>query len=213
MILRNLVQDEHYSWCSKQGSRGAERARIKAIRCSQKNSDKSRTCRLINVSKKPRFVPTTPLYHLEGRYSPRYQQNADFNTDSDFFDVSLELMNRRGVRKTLKPLNGATQRMAKYFFEKVGKVNVVMRLCVKCRDVGKKKGELDHYFIDLMEIAMNEERTVLCSKCMEDLMRLNVQTSSTGVDEIDEILIELEVLRNEQPHGIVVNPFLITCGY
>ena len=128
-------------------------------------------------------------------------------------------MNRRGVRDTLKPLENnnvtttttttTTTQLAQYFFEKVGEVSVAMRLCVQCRDVGKNKKKLDQYFIDLMEITTSDDRTILCSKCMSDLVKLNVRNSNNR----DEVIKRLDILRNQQPDGVVVDPFLITCGY
>ena len=123
-------------------------------------------------------------------------------------------MNRRGVRDILEPLitnsSTSTQQLAQYFFEKVGEVNVSMRLCVQCRDIGKCKKKYDQYFIDLMEITTNNERTILCSKCMSDLVQMNMGSSS---DLRDELIKQLDILRNQQPHGVVVDPFLATCGY
>ena len=123
-------------------------------------------------------------------------------------------MNRRGVRDILKPLNTnngtATQQLAQYFFENVGEVNVSMRLCVQCRDIGKYKKKYDQYYINLMEITTNNVRTILCSKCMSDLVQMNVGSSS---DLRGELIKQLDILRNQQPHGVVVDPFLVTCGH
>lgn len=48
------------------GSRRSDNNKLK------KKPEETRTCRLTNLLAKPRFTTTTPLYHLQGRYAPRY---------------------------------------------------------------------------------------------------------------------------------------------
>lgn len=173
----------------------------------KKPIDKFQLCRLTNLLEKPCFLGVTPLYHLKGRYTPRYVKDIMvLDTESDLLTMTLELLNRRGVRETLKPLKGVTH-LAPYFFEQVGSVNPALRLCVQCGDEGKRRGSVDRYFVDLVEVTAN--RTILCSQCMMSLVRMNIN----NVDGRDELLNELHLLREQQTDGIVVDPFLITCGY
>eukprot|EP00111_Clytia_hemisphaerica_P019488 TCONS_00057486-protein len=178
------------------------------------NSMKQRTSSIkkhehkpLNLFRKqdPRFF--MPLYHLQGKYSPRYQELEDLDNHDvmNLFEISLEILNRRGVRPLLKPLEGV-HNLAEYFFEKIGKANPGAHLCVQCRDYDKDENRTDDfYYMNLMEIS--KKRTILCSDCMKTV----VSTHVTG--EVDELLEELENLRKEQPGGVNVDPFLVSCGF
>lgn len=61
-------------------------------------------------------------------------------------------------------------------FECVGCVNVGMRMCVRCRDTGKKKFRKDRYYINKLEIA--QQRTILCHGCMGEKLH-NMETRSS----------------------------------
>ena len=54
----------------RRGSSRSDNSRLK------KKSEEKRICRLTNLLDKPRYVPRTPLYHLQGRYAPRYSTHT-----------------------------------------------------------------------------------------------------------------------------------------
>ena len=95
--------------------------------------------------------------------------------------------------------------ICQYFFESVGKAKVTPKLCTECRDVQKNRKRYDFYYIDSVEIAM--ERSIRCSDCMYQLLKKHV----SGSEEV--LRQELQYLRCVQPNGVVVDPYLISCGY
>ena len=54
-------------------------------------------------------------------------------------------------------------------FECAGKVNVIMKMCTRCRDAGKKRSSKDKYYIDKSEVA--QSRTILCRGCIGSDLR------------------------------------------
>jgi hypothetical protein len=145
---------------------------------------------------------SVPLYHLQGKQSQRYL-TLD-NTERNSFEVALEVLNRRGVRKVRKPCP-VTNEISQYFYECIGRVQITCRMCVVCRDVHKDHAMIDQYFMDLVEIS--QERRVLCLNCMINLVNSQV------TDEKHTTQNELIALRTQQPRGVYIDPFLITCGY
>ena len=153
------------------------------------------------LDNKPKAFPA-PLYHLQGRQLQRYL-TLDNIVEKNTFEVALEVLNRRGVRKVRKPCP-VTNEISQYFFECIGNVQISCRMCVVCRDTHKEHAT-DRYFVDLVEIS--EERRVLCLNCMINLVNSQV-TSESHITQN-----ELNLLRTQQPRGVYIDPFLITCGY
>ena len=118
--------------------------------------------------------------------------------------ISLEVFNRRGVRKVKKP-HALTDEICQYFFECQGKANVTLKLCVQCRDSEKNRKSNDCYFIDLAEVS--QERSIFCKRCLSKLVNKHV------IGSYEVILDELLALRKKQPNGVFVDPFALSCGY
>ena len=158
--------------------------------------------------------PPQPLNHLRGKDIFKYVGEDMLNNSCNklLLSDSLEVYNRSGVRPLNKPLNGPLERplgnqeiteIAQYFFECIGKAKVVLRFCTQCMDDEKQRNMFDWYFIDITEIS--QQRTILCLTCMNDLLRKYVH----GKD----VMGRLMELRRQQPNGVYVDPFLISCGY
>ena len=77
--------------------------------------------------------------------------------------------------------------------------------CVCCGDRDRHFLGFDFYYVDLVEIA--QTRGARCSGCMYRLLKQNIRGSEEALKQ------ELCYLRVEQPDGVLVDPFLITCGY
>ena len=155
-----------------------------------------------------RFTPhfPTPLYHLKLRSKIVYT-SLPLVDQLNLFQVALELFNRKGVRKIKKDSDDDCQsdEMCHYFFQSVGKAKVSPKLCTECRDMQKNRFRYDYYYVDLVEIS--QERTVVCSDCMYQLLRKHI--SGTEAD----LRSQLKDFRQQQPHGVLVDPFLVSCGY
>ena len=147
----------------------------------------------------------TPLYHLRMRTKVMYT-NIPLVNELDLFQVALELFNRKGVRNIKKNSDEDFQsnEMCQYFFQSVGKAKVTPKLCTECRDVQKHRFRYDYYYMDLVEIS--QERRVMCSDCMYQLLKEHISGTET------ELRNELTELRQQQPNGVLVDPFLISCG-
>lgn len=160
---------------------------------------------------KPR--PGKPLYHLKGRESWKYTDIEELSTDIEqlnndpmLFKISLEILNRRSVRQVLRPHHDdEITEIAQYFFECIEKAKVSLKMCTQCRDIDKDRTITDWYFMDLVEIS--QQRTILCLDCMEGLVKSEVKGTPQDIAE------ELLELREKQPNGIYMDPFLISCGY
>lgn len=154
-----------------------------------------------------------PLRHLQGKEKMMYLDCMDINTEEgveqneqDHFQFALELFNRKAVRKFLKahPENPPpVSEMCEYFFDSVGRAKATFKLCVECRDIRKPKSNVDEYFMNLVEIS--QQRTILCFGCMTALINRNV-----NVENLTEDLMKW---RKLQPNGILVDPYLLSCGY
>lgn len=144
-----------------------------------------------------------PLYHLKGKESRRYTTLN--KVDNDLFEIKLEILNRRGVRKVKRPHpeEGVTD-LSDYFYECAGKAKVTSKLCTKCRDMNKTPKRYDLYYIDIMEIS--QQRTIFCVDCMKTI----VDSAVTG--NLTDIRDELNLLRLLQPNGIYIDPFSVSCG-
>ena len=59
-------------------------------------------------------------------------------------------------------------------FESKGLVNVGMRLCSRCLDSGKRRGDTDLYYIDTKEIA--QTRLILCRGCLGYRMKTQIES-------------------------------------
>ena len=149
-----------------------------------------------------------PLYHLQGRHR-RYYVNCTLDTPEEteqcMFKMALEIMNRRSVRKLKKQGCPFTDSVSEYFYVCIGEVRVALKECIMCRDQGKERNSTDFYFMDLVEIS--KDRTILCSRCFSTLMSFHVPLDYASMKN------ELLNLREKQPEGVYVDPFLITCGY
>ena len=94
--------------------------------------------------------------------------------------------------------------ICQYFFECVACFITRFQYCTKCRDIGKQKDAHDYYYINLVEIT--QERTVVCSNCMYHLLKKYVHGTEEFLRE------ELRLVRLKQSNGVLVDPFLISCG-
>jgi len=144
-----------------------------------------------------------PLYHLKGREQRKYTEPPLYET---LFDVKLEILNRRAVRKVKRPHPEGDHitDLSDWFYECTGKAKVTSRLCSKCRDGNKSSKRYDLYFIDLIEIS--QQRTIFCYDCVKMIIDERVQGS------MSEIRDELKLLRVIQPNGVYVDPFSVSCG-
>lgn len=146
-----------------------------------------------------------PLYHLRGKEELCYTNVPPVET-LDIFQVSLELFNRKGVRPMkIDDANNDMTDICQYFFYSVGKAKVTPKFCSECRGVPKQRRKYALYYVNLVEIA--RERTARCSTCMYQLLREHV------IGEEEEMREELHLMRALHPNGVLVNPFLISCGY
>lgn len=162
---------------------------------------------LLNI--KPKTYET-PLYRLKGRQMWKYSSSDESTRLLQYakpaetiFSMRLEILNRRGVRKVRKQ-GGPVTHLATYFYECIGELNTGFRQCVICSDIGKD-WYTDYYYMDLVEIC--QMRTVLCRMCMDSLVNLHVSR------DMNDVNVELEGLRTQQPHGVYIDSFLITCGF
>uniref|UniRef100_A0A7M5XEX3 Uncharacterized protein n=1 Tax=Clytia hemisphaerica TaxID=252671 RepID=A0A7M5XEX3_9CNID len=149
-----------------------------------------------------------PLYHLQGRHGRHYVNctlETPVETKQCMFRMALEIMNRRSVRKLKKPGCPFTDTVSEYFYVCIGEVSVALKGCIMCRDQGKERNGMDFYFMDLVEIS--KDRTILCVGCFSNLVSFHVPMDYLSMKN------ELLDLREKQPEGVYVDPFLITCGY
>lgn len=156
-----------------------------------------------------------PLYHLKGKEIWKYIDVEPLDPDeveiltkdpNILFKRSLEVLNRRGVRPLFRPHHDEEiTDICRYFFDNIGHARVSVKMCTQCRDISKDRTGKDWYFMDLMEIS--QQRTILCLECMGEVVKQEV------VGTPQDIAQELLDLREKQPHGVYVDPFLITCGY
>ena len=143
-----------------------------------------------------------PLYHLKGKESHRYTVVDD---SDNLFEVKLEILNRRAVRKVKRPHpEEHITDLSDYFYECAGKAKVTPKLCTKCRDINKNPKRYDLYYIDIMEIS--QQRTIFCVDCMKSIVNKTVR------GELADVIDELNLLRLLQPHGIYIDPFSVSCG-
>ena len=154
----------------------------------------------------PHHKHRVPLYHLKGREQRKYTDTPGKEPSLSLFDVKLEILNRRAVRKIKRPHPEGDEitELSEWFYECAGKAKVTSRLCSKCRDGNKSSKRYDNYFIDLVEIS--QQRTVYCDDCMSEIINEQVKGS------ISEIRDELNLLRVNQPNGVYVDPFSLSCG-
>lgn len=230
MFYHNMIADRKVSTAYTGGGlyerRGRETAPGEAARCVLEEEEQPYTSPPAATSNVLNEVVAgtrglTPLYHLEGRATVKYLEDELLPVHRlDLFQVALELFNRHNVRninnvpgkvskvrgrvrgKTVT--GGENGEMSSCFYECSGKMKVTLKLCSRCRDVEKQRGRFDYYYIDLVEIS--QTRTVQCSTCMYHFLRKHVQGQDFELRE------ELQYLRNKQKRGILVDPFLISCG-
>ena len=146
----------------------------------------------------------TPLTHLKGRERMRYTVPSPIEK-MDLFQVALELFNRKGVRPMRNMDDDCAPEICAYFYECVGRMKRKFQWCVQCGDREREFLGYDYYYVDLVEIA--QSRGARCSGCMYRVLKQNIQGSETALRQ------GLRYLRVEQPDGVLVHPFLITCGY
>ena len=175
-----------------------------------------------NVIKGPHPGFLVPLHHLKGKETMRYEKVPPVES-LDVFKTALELFNRESVRPvkgevvrqhykgfdlndevTPAAVRGVHLHMCAYFYECVGKMKTTFKFCTECNGSNESPHLYDNYYIDLVEIS--RERTVRCSSCMLNLLKEEVH----GTD--DELVIKLKQLRLLQPHGVLIDPFLVSCG-
>ena len=72
-------------------------------------------------------------------------------------------------------------------FEGKGLLNVGMRMCTRCLDAGKSKGDTDVYFMDTKEIAKN--RLILCRGCIGQRIKECIEMSILQAIEPDESFV------------------------
>jgi len=110
------------------------------------------------------------------------------------FELALELYNRKGVRKIHKASGENAQESISWFaawhWESNGGVRAAQQLCVQCRDLGKKKNQIETYYMNKMEVA--KCRTILCRTCMGILLKNEIG------DCEEKIMEQLKLLRKEQ---------------
>ena len=204
----------HYDHCTSETDKTSDGTSSKKHKRSLRKHILSIPTAVCNISG---FQQNTlrPLNHLRGKGSFKYigRNIPSISCHKILLCDSLELFNRSGVRPLLKTLNKSMDvtlahhknitEIARYFFECIGRVKVTLRFCIQCIDGQKHRSMFDWYFIDISEIS--QQRTILCLSCMNDLLRKYVH----GTDVMGR-LIEL---RRQQPNGVYVDPFLISCGY
>ena len=110
------------------------------------------------------------LYYMDGIIPGDVPVRYNFEEEEDF-QTALQVFNN----------------IEEVSFEGKGLVNVGMRMCTRCLDAGKSKGDTDVYFIDAKEIAKN--RLILCRGCIGQRIKECIEMSILQAIEPDESFV------------------------
>nr|XP_047141922.1 uncharacterized protein LOC100200907 [Hydra vulgaris]XP_047141923.1 uncharacterized protein LOC100200907 [Hydra vulgaris]XP_047141924.1 uncharacterized protein LOC100200907 [Hydra vulgaris] len=140
--------------------------------------------------------PCGSLSELRYKHSPKVQRAKPqiVNTpiqksDPTKFKESLELFNRFHCKFT-----EGLWRADKVYFECKGDLSVTLRMCTKCRDLGKDNTKTDQYYINTPEVA--RERTILCYACMHTM--INEFLDKNKIADVPEELNRLQKLQTNE---------------
>ena len=72
-----------------------------------------------------------------------------------------------------------------------GKIRASLQLCVLCKDIGKRKSQIDAYYLDVMEV--KQYRTILCKGCLAYVLHRHVGCSLSDIEKKLKELLSKEL--------------------